>query len=188
MSLRDMKEIRLGQTTDVFRKDPRPDLVQSSFSLIFPDRRSPSPQSSFRTEFTLLNFLISPLSIDLVAPNPSERNTWVFGLQQVHEMLAGSHAGQQLNYLLAASARDPHAAEPVPAASASDVSGGGRNRSMSIAGPPPVAHDGHVTSGLSSQKSLAAMQADSHMKHVDVYVDPLTAHQIPLNFTAPNPF
>jgi hypothetical protein len=49
-----MKEIRLGQTTDVFRKDPRHDLVQSSFSLIFPDR-----------------------SIDLVASNPQERNTWV---------------------------------------------------------------------------------------------------------------
>jgi hypothetical protein len=52
VSLRELKEIRLGQTTDVFRKDPRPDLVQSSFSLIFPDR-----------------------SIDLVASNPNERNT-----------------------------------------------------------------------------------------------------------------
>ena len=70
MSLRDMKEIRLGQTTDVFRKDPRPDLVQSSFSLIFPDRRSPSPQPSFRTEFTLLNFLISPSASISSPPTP----------------------------------------------------------------------------------------------------------------------
>ncbi len=79
---------------------------------------------------------------------------WVFGLQQVHEMLAGSHAGQELNYLLSVTA------ESSPT-SASDVHGSLRRQTADGA-------DWHVTSGSSSHnKSVAAMQADSHMKHVD---------------------
>ena len=87
---------------------------------------------------------------------------WVYGLQQVHEMLAGSHAGQELNYLLSVTA------ETAPS-SASDAHGSLRRQTVD-------GTDWHsVTSASSSHhKSVAAMQADSHMKHVDA-CEPLSS-------------
>lgn len=82
---------------------------------------------------------------------------WVYGLQQLHEMLAGSHAGQELNYLLS-----------IGADSASGMSGAG----SASATRKHASHlsDRDATYGLQSGKPLAALQADSHMKHVDMCV------------------
>jgi hypothetical protein len=84
---------------------------------------------------------------------------WVYGLQQVHEMLAGSHAGQELNYLLSVTA------EAAPS-SASDAHAPHRRQTVDGA-------EWHVTN--SHHKSVAAMQADSHMKHVDACEAPSSA-------------
>ncbi len=71
----------------------------------------------------------------------------------MHEMLAGSHAGQELNYLLSVGAdTSPTAASGAPTAARRHVD----------------ASDGHMAYGMSSHKPLAALQADSHMKHVDM--------------------
>ena len=69
-------------------------------------------------------------------------------------MLAGSHAGQELNYLLSVGS------EGAASAISSDSQSGNRR---------PVTD---VPDGLFANKSAAALQADSHMKHVDVYVKP----------------
>ncbi len=89
---------------------------------------------------------------------------WVYGLQQVHEMLAGSHAGKELNYLLSVTAEDPLSS------SVSDAHSSVRRQTV----------DGTEGHGPSSHhKSVAALQADSHMKHVDA-CDP---HSCPANST-----
>ena len=69
-------------------------------------------------------------------------------------MLAGSHAGQELNYLLSVGS------EGAASAISSDAQSGNRRPTVD------------VPDGLSAHKSAAALQADSHMKHVDVYVKP----------------
>jgi hypothetical protein len=93
--------------------------------------------------------------------------SWVYGLQQVHEMLAGSHAGQELNYLLSVGS------EAATSWASSDAHSAHRRSSVDTS-------DGHGQ----SVKSAAVLQADSHMKHVDVYVRPITANffvNVPFN-------
>ncbi len=80
---------------------------------------------------------------------------WVYGLQQVHEMLAGSHAGQELNYLLS-----------IGADSASGVSG--TDSATTTRKQTSHLSDRDASYGLQGSKPLAALRADSHMKHVDM--------------------
>ena len=86
---------------------------------------------------------------------------WVYGLQQLHEMLAGSHAGQELNYLLS-----------IGADSASGISGA--DSASTTRKHTSHLSDRDATYGLHSSKPLAALQADSHMKHVDMCALPFT--------------
>ena len=60
VSLSEIKEIRLGQKTLVFQKNPLPEYEPFSFSLIYDDR-----------------------TLDIVSKDKAEFNTWVVGLKSL---------------------------------------------------------------------------------------------------------
>lgn len=64
LDLREITDIRMGQTTSNFARHPTPKLARVSFSLMY---RGGSAQN--------------PKSLDLVAKDPNEFSIWIAGIQ-----------------------------------------------------------------------------------------------------------